>query len=93
MFKRILEMGLPSGQSAFLWGARQTGKSSYLKAHFPESIYYDLLNTHEVTRLTKSPHLLREEIQTRSAAELAHPIIIDEIQKVPDLLNEAHLLI
>lgn len=93
MFKRILEMTLPQGQSAFLWGARQTGKSSYLRSHFKESLYYDLLNTHELIRLTKSPFLLREEILASQKIFLKKPIIIDEIQKVPDLLNEVHYLI
>jgi predicted AAA+ superfamily ATPase len=85
--------GLPEGQSAFLWGARQTGKSSYLASHFPKAIVYDLLDTHQLIRLTKSPWLLREEVNALSKQELKHPIIIDEIQKVPTLLNEVHWLI
>ncbi len=93
MFQRQLKMALPKKQSAFLWGARQTGKSSYLKQHYTDSIYYDLLDTHEMVRLTKSPHLLREEILAVPTAKLAHPVIIDEIQKIPNLLNEVHWLI
>lgn len=92
MFKRILSVNLPSGQSAFLWGARQTGKSSYLKSHFKESLYYDLLDTHELARLTKTPYLLREEILAVNPLPTT-PIIIDEIQKIPELLNEVHSLI
>lgn len=91
MFKRLLDMSLPEKQSAFLWGARQTGKSSYLKKYFKEAIYYDLLNTHEIVRLTKSPYLLREEIL--ALPHTYKTIIIDEIQKVPELLNEVHWLI
>lgn len=90
MFKRLLEMDLPTHQSAFLWGARQTGKSSYLKNHFKNSLYYDLLDTHELARLTREPYILREEIL---AAAPQKPIIIDEIQKIPELLNEVHNLI
>lgn len=86
-------MNLPRKQSAFLWGARQTGKSSFLQNYYPNSIYYDLLDTHEMLRLTKSPFLLREEILSIDKQKLAHPIIIDEIQKVPELLNEVHWLI
>jgi predicted AAA+ superfamily ATPase len=86
-------MELPDSQSAFLWGARQTGKSSYLKQHYPDSIYYDLLDTHEVIRFTKSPFIFREEVLALSAELLAKPIIVDEIQKVPELLNEIHWLI
>lgn len=93
MFDRILQMDLPHGQSTFLWGARQTGKSSYLKTHFAASVYYDLLDTHELVRLTKAPQLLREEILALGPEDLSRPIIIDEIQKVPELLNEVHWLI
>lgn len=95
-FKRLLDIKVPAGQSLFLWGPRQTGKSSFLKEQYQNSIYYDLLDTREVIRLSKAPYLLREEL----LAEQAHhpektvlPIIIDEIQKVPDLLNEVHWLI
>lgn len=93
MFQRALNLNLPQGQSAFLWGARQTGKSSYLKTYYPHSVYYDLLSTHEIQRLTKSPYLLKEEILALTEAQLKFPIIIDEIQKVPGLLNEVHWLI
>lgn len=93
MFKRILNMQLPESQSAFLWGARQTGKSSYLAKHFPKATVYDLLDTAQLVRLTKSPWLLREEVSALSKQELKHPVIIDEIQKVPTLLNEVHWLI
>jgi len=93
MITRLLKMKLPKGQSAFLWGARKTGKSTYLKQHFPHSITYDLLKTDELTRLLASPHLLREELIALSSKQLHQPIIIDEIQKVPLLLNEVHWLI
>ncbi len=93
MFKRILTLNIPSKQSIFLWGARQTGKSSYLKTTFKEAIYYDLLNTHDMLRLTKNPSVLREEILALAPDKANQPIIIDEIQKVPALLNEIHWLI
>ena len=93
MFKRLLNMHLPDEQSAFLWGARQTGKSSYLASHFPKATTYDLLDTYQLMRLTKSPWLLREEISALDKKALKQPIIIDEIQKVPALLNEVHWLI
>ncbi|MBI5448617.1 MAG: hypothetical protein HY939_07860 [Gammaproteobacteria bacterium] len=63
-----------------MWGARQTGKTSFLKEKFKESIFYDLLNVDDLIRFTKSPHLLREEVLSLSAEKLIHPIIIDEIQ-------------
>ncbi len=93
MLKRELALNLPDRQSIFLWGARQTGKSSYLKSNFKHAIYYDLLDTHEMLRFTKAPFLLREEILALSEQERSQPIIIDEIQKVPALLNEIHWLI
>lgn len=86
-------MQLLKGQSAFLWGARQTGKSSYLASHYPEATTIDLLDTYELMRLTKSPWLLREEVSALSQDKLLQPIIIDEIQKVPALLNEVHWLV
>lgn len=92
MYARKLKIHLPPKQSAFLWGARQTGKSSFLKSHYPRATYYDLLDTHEVLRLAKSPYLLREEILADKQI-LENPIIIDEVQKVPELLNEVHWLI
>src|SRR4051794_38087752 len=92
-FKRLLKIDLPLGQSAFLWGARKTGKSTYLHALFPDSRYYDLLQTDLFLRFVKQPYLLREEILALTKAELKHPIIIDEVQKVPQLLDEVHWLI
>ena len=92
-FPRYLKMDLPKGQSTFLWGARKTGKSYYLSKHFPDSIYYNLLKTDEYIRFLKQPYLLREEVQALDNRNLSKPIIIDEIQKVPALLDEVHLLI
>jgi predicted AAA+ superfamily ATPase len=93
MFNRILKMALPDKKSAFLWGARQTGKSTYLKNHFPLSIRYDLLKSDVHLRLEKNPHFLREEVSALNEEQLSQPIIIDEIQKVPALLDEVHWLI
>lgn len=86
-------MQLPESQSAFLWGARKTGKSTYLKAHFPGSITYDLLKTDVFASLSASPFLLREQITALADAKKRLPIIIDEVQKVPALLDEVHWLI
>jgi predicted AAA+ superfamily ATPase len=93
MYERILHIPLPSHRSVFLWGARQTGKSTFLKKNFKNSLYIDLLKTDELIRYTRSPSLLREEILALTAPEIKHPIVIDEIQKVPSLLNEIHWLI
>ena len=93
MLKRELILHLPDKQSIFLWGARQTGKSSYLHSTFKQAVFYDLLDTHEMLRLAKAPFLLREEILALSSQQQLLPIIIDEIQKIPELLNEVHWLI
>ena len=93
MFKRILKLNLPERQSTFLWGARRIGKSSYLKDIFPDANFYDLLNTDLLMRLSKSPHLLREEVLALDDLSRQKPVIIDEIQKIPSLMNEVHWLI
>lgn len=92
-FKRLLNLDLPTKQSAFLWGARKTGKSTYLKNHFPDAIKYDLLKSDELARLLAAPQLLRQEVLALSNDKLAQPVIIDEVQKAPALLNEVHWLI
>ncbi len=77
-------------ESTFLWGARQTGKSSLLKKLFPGAPYFDLLLAGEFDRFLRNPSLLREILDT---INLAGPVIIDEIQRIPSLLNEIHWLI
>jgi predicted AAA+ superfamily ATPase len=91
--KRILEMTLPPGQSAFLWGARKTGKSTFLKKRFPRSLVFDFLDTELVLEFSKRPALLREQLLAKEDAMLKHPIILDEVQKVPHILDEVHWLI
>ena len=61
-FKRLLQLNLPRGQSAFLWGPRNTGKSAFLKASYPDSIHYDLLKSDVYLQLLKTPHTFREEV-------------------------------
>ena len=92
MFKRRLKMDIPPGQSAFLWGARQTGKSTFLSGQFPHSIRYDLLKSDLYLSLLKEPYRLREELLQKEKGT-DNPIIIDEVQKVPLLLDEVHWLI
>jgi len=90
---RLLNIPLPEGQSAFLWGPRKTGKSTYLKSRYPESIHYDFLKTDLVLELSKRPSLLREQLLARDQDLLSGPIILDEVQKVPLLMDEIHWLI
>ena len=82
-------MGIGS-ESAFLWGARQTGKSTLLKVLFPQSPYFDLLLSNEYDRFQRNPGLLREILIAMNTPEI---VIVDEIQRIPDLLNEVHWMI
>lgn len=91
MYKRIQQLSKIGKESCFLWGPRQTGKSTLLKALFPEAPYYDLLLSEEFDRLQRRPGLLREELLARPQS--AGPVIIDEVQKIPQLLDEAQWLI
>ena len=88
--QRILDLDVSGGHSAFLWGPRKTGKTTYLRRKFPQSPRYDLLETDLYLRLSKEPFRLREELVALSPSD---PVIIDEIQKVPTLLDEVHWLI
>jgi len=91
--KRILNIKLPQKQSAFLWGARKTGKTTYLKERFPKSIVYDFLKTDLFFEISKNPSLLRERLLAQDETALKEPIILDEAQKVPQVLDEVHWLI
>lgn len=93
LYKRSLKIDLPKRQSAFLWGARKTGKSTYLKQRFPNALYYDLLHSELALRFMKAPHEFREEILALDPLQVGTLIIIDEVQKVPSLMNEIHWLI
>jgi predicted AAA+ superfamily ATPase len=87
---RYLKLNLPEPYSTFLWGARKVGKSTYLKQKFPNSLYIDLLKTDVLQRYINHPHYLREEILAAPEEVVNHPIILDEVQKVPQLLDEVH---
>lgn len=78
-------------ESAFLWGARQTGKSTLLKKLYPDALYIDLLLNVEFERFSRKPSLLREMIDAGDHSP-SMPVIIDEIQRIPKLLNEVHWL-
>ncbi|MBW1675369.1 MAG: ATP-binding protein [Deltaproteobacteria bacterium] len=91
--KRILNIDLPPRQSAFLWGPRKTGKSSYLKARFRYSLVYDFLQTDLFLEFSKKPSLLRERLLAKDDDVLNYPVILDEVQKIPQILDEVHWLI
>ena len=91
--KRYLKLNLPLGQSAFLWGARKTGKSTFLKQHYPDSLFIDFLDSETLHKFTQKPYLIREIVESYTDEQLKVPIIIDEVQKVPQILNDVHWLI
>ena len=77
------------GQSVFFWGPRQTGKSTLLKNLFADALWFDLLLSDLYKRLLINPEYLRETI----LAQEKKTVVIDEIQRIPILLNEIHWLI
>ena len=89
MLDRLLKLQEIEDDSLFLWGSRQTGKSTLLKALFPQARLYDLLKTDVRMSFQLRPALLREECELLDEGEL---VIIDEVQKVPALLDEVHWL-
>jgi predicted AAA+ superfamily ATPase len=88
MVKRAIK--LPSKGSYFLFGARGTGKTTLLKASYPDALFIDLLDYEEEDNLRRSPKSLRDRI---AAVGKTQKIIIDEIQKLPRLLDEVQRLI
>lgn len=77
-------------ESTFFWGGRQTGKTTLLKNLFPVAFYFDLLLSSEYERFLRNPSVLKEILAVQ---ELSGPVIIDEIQRIPSLLNDVQWLI
>ncbi|MBQ3655431.1 MAG: ATP-binding protein [Bacteroidales bacterium] len=90
MINRYLTINDAKESSVFLFGARQTGKTTLLLQLFPNSKFYDLLENDTFERFRRNPSLLRQELMTLNEGEI---VIIDEIQLIPELLNEVHWLI
>ncbi|MBI3459141.1 ATP-binding protein [Candidatus Azambacteria bacterium] len=87
MYSRIIKF--PKDQSFFLFGPRGTGKTTWVKTTFPGAIYLDLLEAELFNNLLADPGRLSNFIPP----DFKGWIIIDEIQRVPDLLYEIHRLI
>ena len=90
MFTRELRLPARPRESFFLWGPRQAGKSTLLRTTWPEAPVHDLLRSEDFSRYAHQPGLLRDELRDSPTGSL---ILIDEIQKVPALLDEVHWLI
>ncbi len=90
MLERIFQISKELDGSIFLFGGRQTGKTTILRQQFPNTTYFDLLDTNVRRRLQQRPVLLYETLKDKPTGTL---VIIDEIPEVPELLNEVHRLI
>lgn len=89
LIKRSLNLpALLSKKSYFLLGPRQTGKTSLIRASLPQSRNYNLLDFGTFLRLNQNPSVLREELQGYQGV-----VVIDEIQKLPVLLDEIQIII
>ena len=89
MYERIFDIKNRLDEGMVLFGARQVGKSTLLKNRFPKAIYIDLLNSHLRRRFKQNAALFKEMLTKYQAETL---VIVDEIQKVPELLDEVHSL-
>jgi predicted AAA+ superfamily ATPase len=87
MYSRIIKF--PAAKSFFLFGPRATGKTTWLQQLFPSALYIDLLESELYSLLLASPSRLAQMIPP----DFSDWIIIDEVQRIPDLLNEVHRLI
>jgi len=87
--ERALDLAaLLEKRSHFLLGPRQTGKTTLLRHALPNARVYDLLDSSVYLALSRSPGWLSEELGPGD-----HIVVIDEIQRLPELLNEVHRLI
>ena len=97
MFKRNLPLPPPGEDTFFLWGPRQTGKTTLLRQRYPDARRIDLLKADEFRRYMANPERLREEIEAAGTPPGGQvpggQVVIDEIQKAPALLDEVHWLI
>src|SRR5262245_5049621 len=87
MFTRLLNP--PKGKSFFLFGPRGTGKTTWIRERFPDSIYIDLLESGRFLELQAAP----ERLEKMVPADHKGWVVVDEVQKVPAILDEVHRLI
>lgn len=90
MYSRLINLPKRPKQSLFLWGPRQTGKTTLLKQIYPKAFRVDLLKSDVLMRYLQKPETFREEVMALNAGRL---VVVDEIQKAPVLLDEIHYLI
>ena len=89
MYKRALDLReTVRHKSIFLFGPRQTGKSTLVRATFPDAAYYDLLEADTFRELSARPEYLRQTLKAEQSI-----VVVDEVQKLPALLDEIQLLL
>src|SRR6266850_3860423 len=79
----------PPRQSFFLCGPRGVGRTAWTHEQFPDALFFDLLDHQTYTRLLAAPERLGDQIPQRHRGW----VVVDEVQRVPELLNEVHRLI
>jgi len=93
IFQRLLQLPDLSQQNVFLWGPRKVGKSSWIRANLADVVHIDLLKSDVLSQYASKPSLLRERYQPSVGTGPVPPIVIDEVQKCPAILDEVHWLI
>lgn len=89
MYSRALDLrGIVKHKSIFLFGPRQTGKSTLVHQTFPEAAFYDLLEADTFRELSARPEYLRQTLSPQQTV-----VVVDEIQKLPVLLDEIQLML
>ena len=87
MYKRFFE---PPKLSYFLFGPRGTGKSTWLKKHYPDAFFVDFIDPETFRLYSAAPERLRQVLIEKPDKKI---IVIDEVQKAPEILNVVHLMI
>jgi predicted AAA+ superfamily ATPase len=93
IFKRLLQLPDLSQQNVFLWGPRKVGKSSWIRTSLSDVVHIDFLKSDVLSEYASKPSLLRERYQAPLGTGPIPPIVIDEVQKCPAILDEVHWLI
>ena len=92
MFPRCLTLPPAGARTFFLWGPRQVGKTTLLRQTYPDALWIDLLKADEFRRYATRPEALRQSIRAEGAGP-SRQVVVDEIMKVPALLDEVHWMI
>lgn len=87
MLTRRLEL---PGHSFLLFGPRGTGKTTWLRHVLPDALWFDLLRTQTLLSLSRQPESFRRQVEARPPGSW---VVVDEVQRLPSVLNEVHALI